>query len=360
MAHASGREDAGKLRAIRQHPEFAESRQRVAVIAAAERHRRWTAAAGFWQAMAMSEKTLIHLPLPLPMLTHGAELLRQLASSGGFSPQRSDELDRDDVTRAVPRLSGTVPSNLPTSRSLDQARTGNTAILVQRLHASGQLQQSSEPDAPFGWYHGWRIIGALTRIDGGIYLGRRPREAIVVDMRRPGSALRQLYQQWLESLQRGLGDDAVRADLRTHLAARVAELVAAYMPYDEQVVRRLDARGLLQPDQPIDLDVFLRERGGVCRHQVCMVGALLERLVDEGWLQGRVSLERKHVPGWFSHAWVRFDDGDGREWILDPAQQRYGHLSGFEAEARVLYADDPQAAAVDSVAVGVESAASAP
>lgn len=289
----------------------------------------------------MSEKTLIHLPLPLPVLTHGAELLRQLASAGGFSPQRSDELERDDATRAVPQLSDASAPDQPTPRSLDQARTGNTAILVQRLHASGQLQKSSDADAPFGWYHGWRIIGALTRIDGGIYLGRRPREAIVVDMRRPGSALRQLYSKWLESLRNGHGDDGVRSDLRVHLAVRVAELVAAYMPYDEQVVRRLDARGLLQPDQPIDLDVFLRERGGVCRHQVCMVGALLERLVDEGWLQGRVSLERKHVPGWFSHAWVRFDDGEGREWILDPAQQRYGHLSGFEAEAQVLYADEP-------------------
>ncbi len=273
--------------------------------------------------------------------TNGEHLLRKLADSGGFLPQRSDELEQEESTRALPLANPANALGQPSTRRLDQARGGNTAILLQRLESCGQLQPSSDADAPFGWFHGWRIIGAMTRIDGGIYLGRRPREAIVVDMRRPGSALRQLYELWLRSLRDGRSDADVRSDLHEHLAARVAELVAAYMPYDEQVVRRLDGRGLLQPDQPIDLDVFLGERGGVCRHQVCMVGALLERLVDQGWLQGHVSLERKHVPGWFSHAWVRFDDAEGSEWILDPAQERYGRLAGLEPEARVLYADEP-------------------
>lgn len=308
---------------------------------------RWTAQTEFWQSVPMSEKFLVHLPLPLPVLASGAAWVRRLADRGGFLPQRSDELEQEEATRALPRVDAGNAPDQPTPRRLDQARGGNTAILLQRLDASGQLQKSDDADAPFGWYHGWRIIGAWTRIDGGIYLGRRPREAIVVDMRRPGSALRQLYDQWLRSLREGRSDAEVRADLQEHLAARVAELVAAYMPYDEQAVRRLDARGLLHPDQPIDLDVFLRERGGVCRHQVCMVGALLERLVDEGWLLGRASLERKHVPGWFSHAWVRLDDATGRQWILDPAQQRYGRLQDFEAEAQVLYAEEHPATQSD-------------
>ena len=299
----------------------------------------------------MSERTVIPLPLPLPVplpaplpvLSDGVALVQRWAKRGGFLPQRSVELDAEEATRALPQWGPGSALDHATPRRLNQARTGNTAILVQRLNDSGQLQQSDDADAPFGWFHGWRIIGACTRIDGGIYLGRRPREAIVVDMRRPGSALRQLYDTWLRSLCVGYSAEAVRADLRQHLAARCAELVAAYMPYDEEAVRRLGARGLLHPDQPIDLDVFLGERGGVCRHQVCMVGALLERLVDEGWLTGQVSLERKHVPGWFSHAWVRFDDATADSWILDPAQQRYGRLSSFDEEAKVLYSEEPSA-----------------
>lgn len=281
---------------------------------------------------------------PVPRLAHPGrvERLRQWAGSGAFEPQRSDELEDPDATRNLPSADQADGTGHCKTRSLDQARGGNTAILLQRLSAAGQLEPGSASDAPFGWFHGWRIIGAGTRIDGGIYLGRKPREAIVVDMRRPGSALRSLYDTWLQSLRDGHRDSDVRLDLIEHLALRVGELVRGYMPYDEEVVRRLDSRGLLQPDQPIDLDVFLHERGGVCRHQVCMVGALLERLVDGGWLGGRVSLERKHVPGWFSHAWVRYDDAQGDEWILDPAQQRYGRVRELEEGAKILYADEPR------------------
>lgn len=268
--------------------------------------------------------------------------LRQWAGSGAFELRRSDEPEDSAATGSVALADIAGATDRAAGRSLDQARGGNTAILLQRLNASGLVEPGSAADAPLGWYHGWRIIGAQTRIDGGIYLGRKPREAIVVDMRRPGSDLRRLYETWLARLRDDRDDEAVRRDLREHLAARVAELVRGYMPYDEEAVRRLDALGLLQPDQPIDLDVFLHARGGVCRHQVCMVGALLERLVDHGWLFGRVSLERKHVPGWFSHAWVRFDDADGAQWVFDPAQQRYGRVRDFEEGARILYTDEPR------------------
>lgn len=223
-------------------------------------------------------------------------------------------------------------------RSYERAKSGNTAILVSRLAADGTLQPSEgDPDAPYGWFHGWRIIGAEARIDGGVYLGRKPREAIVVDMRRPGSLLRKVYDRWLERLQKGLRPEQLRADLRAHILARVSELVEEHMPYDEATVKRLDKQGFLRPDEPIDLDVFLAAKGGVCRHQVCFVGALLERLIDHGWLHGRVSLERKFVSGWFSHAWVRLRLGDGDVVVLDPAQRRYAFLHTLDSGSQMLY-----------------------
>lgn len=223
-------------------------------------------------------------------------------------------------------------------RGFDRAKSGNTAILLQRLSADGTLEPSSgDPDAPYGWFHGWRIIGAEAKIDGGVYLGRKPREAIVVDMRRPGSLLRKVYERWLEQLCQTVGADAARHDLRRNLTTRVSELVEAHMPYDEQVVKRLDKQGFLRPDEPIDLDVFLAAKGGVCRHQVCFVGAMLERLADNGWLDGRVSLERKFVSGWFSHAWVRLKWQDGTVVVLDPAQRRYVALRDLDAGSRMLY-----------------------
>lgn len=230
------------------------------------------------------------------------------------------------------------PAVVADDRGFDRAKSGNTAILLQRLSADGTLEPfSGDPDAPYGWFHGWRIIGAEAKIDGGVYLGRKPREAIVVDMRRPGSLLRTVYDRWLAHLRTDKTADQTRADLRDHLTQRVAELVEAHMPYDEQVVKRLDKQGYLRPDEPIDLDVFLAAKGGVCRHQVCFVGAILERLADNGWLDGAVSLERKFVSGWFSHAWVRMQWRHGAVVVLDPAQRRYVALHELDAGSRMLY-----------------------
>ncbi len=254
---------------------------------------------------------------------------------------------RDDATAqhrgAYPVLTPTAlatpaPGDAADDRGFDRAKSGNTGILITRLAADGTLQPSEgDPDAPFGWFHGWRIIGGETRIDGGVYLGRKPREAIVVDMRRPGSLLRKVYELWLERLQSGKTADELRLELRTQILSRVAELVEDHMPYDEQVVKRLDKQGFLRPDEPIDLDVFLAAKGGVCRHQVCFVGAVLERLIDAQWLQGKVSLERKFVSGWFSHAWVRLEGPDGAVFVLDPAQRRYALLGSLDAGSRMLY-----------------------
>jgi len=229
-------------------------------------------------------------------------------------------------------------------RGFDRARTGNTAILLARLRADGTLEPAgNDPGAPYGWFHGWRIIGAGSRVDGGVYLGRKPREAIVVDMRRPGSLLRTVFDRWVDQLCADRDDEATRRDLRLNLEARVAALVEAHMPYDETVVKRLDRQGYLRPDEPIDLDVFLAAKGGVCRHQVCFVGAMIERLVDRRLMAAELSLERKYVSGWFSHAWVRLTWQDGEAVVLDPAQRRYVKLNDLDPGSRMLYgrAGDP-------------------
>jgi hypothetical protein len=284
----------------------------------------------------------VHLGHALPEGSWGN--LRSWTLAGGFNPHRADE--SDEGTGILPALESKDPLRVEALHRYDRARAGNTAIAVQRLSHAGKLEPSDAPGSPYGFYSGWQVIGSGSRIDGGIYFGRKPREAIVVDMRRPGSALLQVYETWLAALVRGRDAGEVRRELSENLALYVAELVAMYMPYDEVAVHGLERQGVLQPDQPVDLDLFLRAKGGVCRHQVCFVGAILERLAQQGWLHGSVSLERKFVAGWFSHAWVRFASRDGRIWVLDPAQRRYQTLDALDDGSRLLYGDTQAAATV--------------
>jgi hypothetical protein len=226
----------------------------------------------------------------------------------------------------------TRPSSPP--RSLP--RGGNTAWAIQRIASRGELQPLSPWDAPYGRYRGRRVIGAASRIDGGVYLGRMAREAIVIDMARPGSLLRRVYDAFVAGLSGGTGRG--RVPLATAaLVPALRALVTAVMPYDEARVHLLEQRSLPADDSLVDLDLFLHLGYGVCRHQVCLVGAVLERLVDEGRLQGRVSLQRCFVEGWFSHAWIRWCGGDGVPWLFDPAQHRYCPLADVDPSVWLVY-----------------------
>lgn len=234
------------------------------------------------------------------------------------------------------------------------AQAGNTAHVMARLGNNVGFVPPLPGDAttPYGRYLGRPIIGRDSRIDGGVYIGRKPREAIVVEMAKPG-LLDNVYQNWLKELQHAaplwpwqhvtLGRKrAVQRLLGRHIATLCRALVSRVLPFDRQVVAQVAVEHTLGPDDKVRLDVYLRRRGGVCRHQVCLLGALLERLIDEGWAEGRVSIDRKYVPRQYSHAWVRWTDADGKVWILDAAQDVWGPLDAFEPERRWFYAREDE------------------
>lgn len=234
------------------------------------------------------------------------------------------------------------------------AQAGNTALVMARLGQNAGFEPPSpvDPRSPYGRYWGRPIIGRDSPIDGGVYVGRKPREAIVVDMAKPGPML-DVYKAWLRELQVEAAvwpwqqtesgqRRAVRKYLQRNLLASVRALVLRELPFDRKVVAQVAQEHTLGPDDKVRLDVYLRRHGGVCRHQVCLVGALLERLIGEGWLEGAVSIDRKFVPKQYSHAWVRWTDTLGRPWILDAAQDVWGPLDDFEAERRWFYAREDE------------------
>lgn len=231
------------------------------------------------------------------------------------------------------------------------ARLGNTAMLLERLRPTSDFVPPVQGDllAPYGFFQGRPIIGSHSRIAGGVYLGRRPREAIVVDFARQGGDLLRVYRELIEQIQADVRSATLwplsetrlrqRASslLRGELCARMRALIAREMPFSRPVVAQVARDHKLGADDKILLDVYIRRHGGVCRHQVCLIGALLERLVDEGWLIGQVAIVRKHAPGHFSHAWIRYDGADGAVYIFDAAQDLYVELQQLAADGQEFY-----------------------
>ncbi len=232
-----------------------------------------------------------------------------------------------------------------TPRGLRAERMGNTRTLIDRIAALPEYiaPRPGDTHAPHGRFRGRQIIGSGAAIRGGVYMGRGPREAIVVDL-EPGTAARFLYEQlvlssfaviqpqWTKVWRHNLlhfflaifwlvppdEDDDSHVPLSVALP-RITSFVQQHMPYSDalsaEVARRLKAG----KDEEVSIDEYIRATAGVCRHQVCLLGGLLEQLIEAGHIAGSVSIERDLLLGG-SHAWVRFTAPGGQAYILDPAQ----------------------------------------
>ncbi len=182
------------------------------------------------------------------------------------------------------------------------AQAGNTAHVLARLgnHTGFEPPTGDDPETPYGRYLGRPIIGRDSRIDGGVYIGRKPREAIVVDMAQPG-LLYNVYSNWLIELQKQAPmwpwqhitsgrKRAVQRYLDLHMATLCRALVSRVLPFDRHVVAQVAEEHTLGPDDKVRLDVYLRRRGGVCRHQVCLLGG---RCSNASWTKaGRKATSR--------------------------------------------------------------------
>ena len=172
-----------------------------------------------------------------------------------------------------------------------------------------------------GHYQGRRIIKRDTKIDGGVSIGGYPREAIVVDSEKY-PAIQILYQ---------------RAKINAKsdgLITQRSAIRAVYETVDDVFIRRSEesldnfreSRGIVD-DKKVALDAFIAAGVGVCRHMALTAGVLLEKLIEEGYLRGRASVNRNSY-NHSAHEWARFEESVGGIYIIDVAQKYQGTLQG--------------------------------
>lgn len=187
------------------------------------------------------------------------------------------------------------------------------------------------------------IIGRDSKIDGGVYLGESEREALVVDWERSPN-IQKLYNtilngalDWDEYRQSGKmiyrksdedgkkGLISVAYDVVTsHMNGRNPDMTESYI-YE---------KGWLM-DKKVNLDHFVEDRIGVCRHRALVLGVILERMIKEGLLSGKVSVDRntaEYRRGYGGHAWVRYTTSSGKVIILDPMHRYKGSLENVKRE----------------------------
>lgn len=213
------------------------------------------------------------------------------------------------------------------------AEWNKTELAQQRLKEQG-LYEEPDRESPTGYYWGRPLIGRDTPINGGLYVGGGAREAILVDDSYKKSKLHEVYDELIakrkEAAKRG-------AHFKEGLLTDVFELVQQKLPYRSDVVEQMARKYNIKPDQKVSLTAYLKEGGGVCRHQALLVAYLLERLKKEGKVSGTVSVDRNFVKGRGGHAWVRYVNSIEQVIIIDPARKIIAELEEISPKIRKFY-----------------------
>lgn len=189
----------------------------------------------------------------------------------------------------------------------------NSKLMIDRLDQNNSIE---EIDGVL-YYQGRRVITRDTPIDGGVYLGKGAREAIVVDSTKYED-IKKLYEKTKIKL---LDHDELS------VLKSVYDAVHEAMPLrNGEFVENAINTYCLKNDTKITLDFFIRGGFGVCRHRALAVGVLLELFKKEGFLKGKISIDRNHgfIGG---HAWCRYTSPDGKVFIIDEMLEYLGKLS---------------------------------
>jgi hypothetical protein len=208
-----------------------------------------------------------------------------------------------------------------------EAEWSKTLLLKQRLRGN-PLYEEPYGRERIGRFAGRQIIARDIPINGGVYLGSGQREAIVVDDQKYPQELDQVYQRLRRKMKQGKGSGKNIFDYVNEVSKEAlggSQNQADVEKKVDQLVESITKK--YGPDTKVALNNFIRESAGLCRHRSLLAGYLIERLVKEGVLRGKVSIDRNYLPDRGGHAWVRWE-GEGRNQviIIDPSLNYVGRI----------------------------------
>lgn len=183
-------------------------------------------------------------------------------------------------------------------------------------------------------WNGRNVIERDVRIGGGVYLfskdGKTIDEALVVDDDR-SPELKTIYN---EVKKRTVFESRMRKIPEKNIAFSVIkDVVDEVMPYFGGVVEASDELSDRFIGREMDIGENIRANVGVCRHKALVAGYVIERLIADGVLRGKVSVDRSFNPDTGKgHAWVRYTSLDGKVFVFDPAKNIIGSLQQVMAE----------------------------
>lgn len=180
------------------------------------------------------------------------------------------------------------------------------------------LMPPQEPEM----YQGRPIITRDSpHINGGVYF-MNGFEALVVDDSKD-EKIKAVYDEVFAEVQK-LKLTGFQYEKR--VLKIVKKIVTRVMPYDHGDTRAEKYHQIYGDNRKLLLGLFIG--AGVCRHQALLAGYVIEKLIKQNVLPGKVSVDRnwlKDDPE--GHAWTRYTTQQDEVYIVDVAQNYLGKLS---------------------------------
>ena len=186
---------------------------------------------------------------------------------------------------------------------------------LKRVESSEFLEASS----PYSFFDGRPIIGQSTPINGGVFLGALPHEAIVVD-----DSHGELEKAYTELMIAYAKDHPTQKSVGTRILPYIAELVQKLMQFSPERVRTGLAQNGIFTDHKVSLDFFLIQEVGAARHQMLLAAYLIERLIMRGYLKGSLEIQAEFSFEEQNQESLIYKDDSGEEFTIDPIQFRHG------------------------------------
>lgn len=190
---------------------------------------------------------------------------------------------------------------------------------LRRVRGSRQFSPTRDSASPLGRFGDRHIIGESSKINGGVYIGVVPQEAVVIDDRHGG--LERIYNQLVVrlseiSLDRTLDEKEILPE--------IAALVVHALRFDESAVRSVCEREEIAADDKVAIDMFIHEGIGSARHQVLVAAYLIERLRARNLLQGfaRIDSVSSHLLGHDEK--LSYTSPQGYFFVFDPIRLHQG------------------------------------
>jgi len=170
-------------------------------------------------------------------------------------------------------------------------------------------------------YLGRPLIEVDTPILGGVSIGAKQREAIVVDTKY--GELNKLYE--VAKSKATIGDKLWKQFILEAVYNTVKETIPNQC--DEPLKSIIEKNGA-HKDGKIALDTFLQAGTGNCLHDALTCAALLEMFQKQGLIRGKISVDKNNVNHLGGHAWCRYTNSNNEVYILDVRNDYMGPLKG--------------------------------